>query len=194
MFLFNKGNKKQKAFTIIELVVVIAIIGVLATIVTVSVQNYMVKARASRIVSEFENIEKAFHMLAAESNINEWWLETDFGLGSSPRISSIVSITTTTNPGYKFKNFLSTAPEPPISGAYYYYDNDGDTMSSYNCSCCTGVNIILYNCGSLCSKYFDVVNELVDGDEQYPKCQGKVRTNSSVTYISISIATSKEDF
>jgi len=46
-------NLNRKAFTIIELVVVIAIIGVLATVVAVTVQNYVVKAKATRIAQDF---------------------------------------------------------------------------------------------------------------------------------------------
>lgn len=51
--------KKQKGFTIIELIVVIAIIALLSGIVAINVTKYIAKSKQSRVKAEFANFQKA---------------------------------------------------------------------------------------------------------------------------------------
>ena len=62
--------KKQKGFTLIEILVVIAIIGILATIVLVSLQETKNKGRIARAQSDIRSIRTALVIL--EDNSVEW--------------------------------------------------------------------------------------------------------------------------
>jgi prepilin-type N-terminal cleavage/methylation domain-containing protein len=55
----RKKSKFKKGFTIIELIVVISIIAVLATIVLANVTQYISKAKLERANADIKNIEKA---------------------------------------------------------------------------------------------------------------------------------------
>lgn len=56
----------SKGFTIIELLVVISIISLLASIVLVNVNIYMAKARDARKMSDVQQISKALYMFYAQ--------------------------------------------------------------------------------------------------------------------------------
>ena len=59
-------NKKEKGFTLIEMLVVIVIIGILATIVLVSVSSGRKKAQATKAKTDMVEMSKAFEMAATE--------------------------------------------------------------------------------------------------------------------------------
>jgi len=59
-------NKNNRAFTIIELIVVIAIIVILAGIVVVGVNKFLKNARDSRRIADLQNIQKAIEMYRAD--------------------------------------------------------------------------------------------------------------------------------
>ena len=63
----NKINKSQIGFTIIELIVVIAIISVLAAIVLPNVSGYLQKAKTAAAVSEIRELQKAIEFVRGSS-------------------------------------------------------------------------------------------------------------------------------
>ena len=60
-------NKNKKGFTLIELLIVVAIIGLLATIVLVAVTRARKKARASQAKAHIEELMKAVEMAASDN-------------------------------------------------------------------------------------------------------------------------------
>jgi len=70
-------QKNQIGFTIIELIVVIAIIGVLAAIVTTSVTIYINKAKNSRVESELRTIKEYSVIYLTQHNNFEGFCDDD---------------------------------------------------------------------------------------------------------------------
>lgn len=87
------GRQAQKGFTLIELMIVVAIIGILAAIAIPQYQDYVAKSQVSRAVSEL-----SAYKTAVESRLNEGDL-------------SIAD----TEVGYVASNLVATGPTFPSS-------------------------------------------------------------------------------
>ncbi|MDO8571250.1 MAG: type II secretion system protein [bacterium] len=63
-----RKNKTQKGFTLVELLVAIGIIGILATVVTVSVTQVRARGRDAKRISDINVIKKGLETYAAQRN------------------------------------------------------------------------------------------------------------------------------
>ena len=61
--------KFKKAFTVIELLVVVAIIGILASVVMAITSGYRTKAKSSAFKSEITSLQKSFNVACATATI-----------------------------------------------------------------------------------------------------------------------------
>ncbi len=82
-------NKYKKGFTILELLVVIAIIGVLSSIVLVSVQNSRAKARDAKRVEEMKSIQAALEIY--RSNVGTYPAIADSSITESTALAAALS-------------------------------------------------------------------------------------------------------
>ena len=78
------GRRRCRAFTLIELMVVVVIIGVLATAVTISVSDYLVTAKQNVAKSEIATIKNALTLFFMQ---HDRYPSTDEGLGELKRKS-----------------------------------------------------------------------------------------------------------
>ena len=68
--LFNKKKKDNKGFTLVELVIVVAILAILVGILAPQYTKYVEKSRQSADASNLENIVKGFKVAAADTDYN----------------------------------------------------------------------------------------------------------------------------
>lgn len=61
-------NTRRRAFTLVELMVVVVILGVLATVVTISVSDYLVKGKQSAARAELAQISNALQLFFTEAD------------------------------------------------------------------------------------------------------------------------------
>ena len=115
----SSHKKLLRGFTLIELLVVVSIIGLLSTIVVLSLSDARDKADIARIMQDFNNMEKALVLYVDNQELSVWPTEASLGLGGDPLISSLIA-------GTSLSDFMSNTPIPP-KGVAYRYNNNGDT-------------------------------------------------------------------
>lgn len=119
-------NKRQKGFTLIELLVVIAIIGILSTIVLVSLNSAREKARDARRQSDLRQLAIAAEMYYDENS-------------AYPQAASYAAV--------DFGSYLSVNPVDPLntgSNVYSWVDNTGDGQKYVACALLEGNSQYFY--------------------------------------------------
>lgn len=103
---------QQKGFTLIELLIVIAIIGILATIVTVSLGASQQRARDVQRKSDLKQIQNALEVYFNNTNAH-------YPSASSGRIVDVSALTWGTN----WPNYIRVLPKDPLfTTEQYCYD------------------------------------------------------------------------
>lgn len=150
---------KQGGFTIVELLIVIVVIGVLATIGVVSYGGAQDRARAAAIAEKLSNIKDAFSLYGAKEQTTTWPYEDTFGQGANPTMNSIVANTS-------LGNYMETLdPVPGYPNSAYIYDNDSTDPDEAFDDCgqtLDGVNIRISNTEQQLAQVLD--NTIDDGD------------------------------
>ena len=119
-------KKSKKAFTLIELLIVIAIIGILASIVLVSLNSARGKARDAKRLSELNGLTIALELYFSNNNSypstgNEWWGNcSSFGShGTTGATGWIPNLAPT------YVSALPLDPRPVGNGGCYLYRSNG---------------------------------------------------------------------
>jgi prepilin-type N-terminal cleavage/methylation domain-containing protein len=115
----------SRAFTIVELLIVIVVIAILAAISIVAYTGIQERAKVSSVVSDLRAAEKAFQLYKVATGGAELPLENDPTLlaGGGATIQSIITRNA------EFRNFLQTplTTDGFQATTIWQYDNDGDT-------------------------------------------------------------------
>jgi len=96
--IFNKTSKKlNKAFTVLELVVVIVIIGILSTVVYISYDGVQARARDASVLSDLDTLDGLMTDYALKNNVvgKAIYLEsgvTDTDLNFAPSEGNIIDV------------------------------------------------------------------------------------------------------
>lgn len=107
-------KKGLRGFTLIELMVVIAIIGVLATIISAPIQTYLKKSRDAKKVADMNEIKNALGQYSVDHN---GYFPTSLDLVTPAYIKSLPT------------NTLSTATNKDKYMYVIYKDNAGNVVS-----------------------------------------------------------------
>ncbi len=179
----------KKGFTLIELLIVIAIIGVLASITLVALSGAREQARYAKFIAEIRGIETALQQALIDEGVDEWWNDghSDFssvqGSGGSGNVNLNAALDLTTGSMSTLSDYMQKDMYTEfISADDFLYDNDDEGALPYPCSSSSsqnryGVNITFYNPAGIDVGLMEKLDQVFDQGDGY-SC-GKVRLYAS---------------
>lgn len=166
--MYSPSTHKNRGFTLLEMLMVIAIIGIFSAVIFTTVQTSRTKAQYAAVTQQLQEIDTAFTVWMTHGDRTDWWDETSFGLGSNPTLDDLITNT-------DLSKYLSAAPVPAL-GTEFEYDNDGDVNGGCGSSYGRGTNIVLTDVTPAIASEIDVRIDQGDGNQ----C-GKIKWNTSQT-------------
>jgi prepilin-type N-terminal cleavage/methylation domain-containing protein len=165
-------KKTTSGFTIVELIVVIVVIGILATITVVAYGDFQARSKAAAIESSLKDIEKNLRVYASDQQWGSWPLDNAIDLGKTePSIQTLITDLPV------LKRYLPTAPiASGLAASAWIYENDGDTKPDCNSTSADGykgTNIIVTGVAQNVANYLDAAVD--DGNNS---C-GRIRYDAS---------------
>src|SRR5579859_3668956 len=122
-------TKRRKAFTLIELLIVIAIIGLLAVLAATSLGGARTRARDTRRIADLNNIMKALQLGHGQNGVYPATTPTTIGTPTTDNLCAKgttvnwVADTTAANCDTN-RIYMANVPSDPGSGTYVYKTTD----------------------------------------------------------------------
>ena len=171
---------KNQAFTIVELLVVIVVIGILATISAVSYRAVQERARANDLSAGIATIKSGFERMAANQNLETWPLNSELGVAPI-NLNQLLQANTSSPPPTEITLALQhyiSGGVPKVSGldgSIWTYNNANNIRLTTTCDANqTGVVLAISGVPAGIAKALD--SSVDDGNLN---C-GVVRSNGSV--------------
>ena len=147
------SRKLATGFTIVELLIVIVVIAILASISVVAYNGVQQRAKASSLASTLKSAEKAFRLYGTEQGRSTWWDDGQItSAGDNPTLTRVINET-------NFKQYMQNASVP--DGWVLNYDNDGDNYNGCSISG-AGVKVFSYDVPQSVVQLVD--NQVDDGN------------------------------
>ena len=108
----------QKGFTLIELMIVVAIIGILAAIAIPQYQNYIAKSQVSRAVAELGSIKTAFEDCLNNGKTAVGECDLGYTGSSIMNLTAPATTSTATPPSAAVTNTVALASNGTIAGTF----------------------------------------------------------------------------
>ena len=127
--------KKGVAFTVVELLIVVVVIAILATISVVAYRAVITNAQVTGVVAGFKGLEERMDLWVLREHNNKWPVDPIGGGGTS--IANLIK----NDP--VFAEYVENVPSVQnVQTEDWFYDNDGDSKAN-----CTnpygGTNIVI---------------------------------------------------
>ncbi len=143
------SGSKQKAFTLIELLIVIAIIGLLSSIVLVALNNARGKGRDAKRIADIRQLVTALNLYYSDNNVYPPVVDPSGPGGWETTLNSYLT-------GLVSGGYISVEPNDPLNrivanidlfvrqGNYYYayYNYPASSAVTYNCPFTTPFAVI----------------------------------------------------
>lgn len=145
--IFKNTNKLTKGFTLIELLVVVSIIGMLASVVLVSLQGARNKAKDAKLIAEMRELQKAMELYRLDNSANPYPADGWFhGLNATCPVSLANSGHNITEAGMFdaafLSKYMSKFPTEIISCGISYMGIRANVADNTALTCNDGTNVI----------------------------------------------------
>jgi prepilin-type N-terminal cleavage/methylation domain-containing protein len=130
-----RKSNKNTGFTLIELLVVISVVGLLASIILVTLDHARVSARDARRISDLKSLQNVFELYASDHG------------SSFPSVITNSSLDTwQTDLGASLSTYISVMPTPPVPGVPSQFPHSPDFRKDYKY---TGSTMTMSNCAGV---------------------------------------------
>lgn len=187
--------RRQKGFTIVEIVVVIVVIGVIGVVVNMANSQAIHRAKATDVAKAFQTVEGALTNWHIKQAWSTWKTENELGFPNATYPSATANVqidwllgNTGIPENNGLREYLNINDLPARSLGQIRYDNDGDVLGDPCTDVSNGVNLQISNT----KQFFTEVDNIIDkGDGQ---CGKVALCDTSFTCILYRLGTQSTDF
>jgi len=171
-------KKTKSGFTIVELLIVIVVIGILASITVVAYTGVQNRATAAAVTSGLKSIEEALQIESIDKGWTEWPNDEQIlGAGGNPTVEDLIANLD------GFNQYLQQVPSAPgVLSSDWVYDSDQDLKIECD-NITNGTNIIIRD---IPQSVASIVDDQLDGDGRLDCSTVRWRSYNSSLYYALS--------